>query len=51
MFGEVIPGSDRATLLDSRLILMWGNNPAENRMGRTLSISSRKRATGGPRLF
>jgi anaerobic dimethyl sulfoxide reductase subunit A len=26
-------GSDRATLLDSRLIILWGNNPAETRMG------------------
>jgi anaerobic dimethyl sulfoxide reductase subunit A len=33
MLGETIPGSDRATLLQSRLIIMWGMNPAENRMG------------------
>lgn len=33
MLGDVISGSDRATLLDSRLILMWGMNPAENHMG------------------
>jgi anaerobic dimethyl sulfoxide reductase subunit A len=33
MLGEVIPASDRATLLDSRLIVMWGMNPAETWMG------------------
>lgn len=33
MLGERINGSDRATLLDSRLILLWGMNPAENHMG------------------
>ena len=33
MLGEVISGSDRANLLNSRLILLWGMNPAENRMG------------------
>ena len=33
MLGEVVESSDRATLLDSRLIIMWGNNPAETRMG------------------
>jgi anaerobic dimethyl sulfoxide reductase subunit A len=33
MLGERISGSDRATLLDSRLILLWGMNPAETRMG------------------
>ncbi len=33
MFGEVIAGSDRATLLDSRLIIPWGMNPAETVMG------------------
>jgi len=33
ILGEVVQGSDRATLLDSRLIILWGNNPAETRMG------------------
>jgi anaerobic dimethyl sulfoxide reductase subunit A len=33
MLGEVMHGSDRATLLDSKLIILWGNNPAETRMG------------------
>jgi len=33
MLGGGVPASDRATLLDSRLILLWGMNPAENRMG------------------
>ena len=33
MLGSHLPGSDRATLLDSRLILLWGMNPAENHMG------------------
>ncbi len=33
MLGGMVPGSDRATLLDARLILLWGMNPAENRMG------------------
>jgi anaerobic dimethyl sulfoxide reductase subunit A len=33
MLGDVIQGSDRATLLDSNLIILWGNNPAETRMG------------------
>jgi anaerobic dimethyl sulfoxide reductase subunit A len=33
MLGERVSGSDRATLLDSRLILLWGMNPAETRMG------------------
>ncbi len=33
MLGSHLPGSDRATLLDSRLILLWGMNPAENQMG------------------
>ena len=33
MLGDVIPSSDRATLLDARMILLWGMNPAETRMG------------------
>lgn len=33
MLGDVISGCDRAALLDSRLILLWGMNPAENHMG------------------
>jgi anaerobic dimethyl sulfoxide reductase subunit A len=33
MLGGSISGSDRATLRDSRLILLWGNNPAETHMG------------------
>jgi anaerobic dimethyl sulfoxide reductase subunit A len=33
MLGRHLPGSDRATLLDSRLILLWGHNPAETHMG------------------
>ncbi len=33
MLGEVIQSSDRATLLDSKLIILWANNPAETRMG------------------
>ena len=32
MLGGTVPGSDRATLLDSNLIVLWGMNPAENRM-------------------
>jgi len=32
MLGEVVQSSDRATLLDSRLIILWGNNPAETRL-------------------
>jgi len=33
MLGGRLPGSDRATLLDSRLILLWGMNLAETIMG------------------
>jgi anaerobic dimethyl sulfoxide reductase subunit A len=33
MFGQAVPGSDRAVLLDSRLIVLWGMNPAETHMG------------------
>jgi anaerobic dimethyl sulfoxide reductase subunit A len=33
MLGGLISGSDRATLCDSRLIILWGNNPAETHMG------------------
>lgn len=33
MLGQRLPGSDRATLRDSRLILLWGNNPAETHHG------------------
>ncbi len=33
MFGCLPDGSDRMTLLDSKLIIMWAMNPAENRMG------------------
>jgi anaerobic dimethyl sulfoxide reductase subunit A len=33
MLGEVWLGSDRSTLLDSQLIILWGNNPAETRLG------------------
>ena len=33
MFGDVIPGSDRETLHTSRLIILWGMNPAETIMG------------------
>jgi len=33
MLGGRVPGSDRATLIDSRLIIMWGMNPAETHMG------------------
>ena len=33
MLGGRVPSSDRATLLDARLILLWGNNPAETRWG------------------
>jgi anaerobic dimethyl sulfoxide reductase subunit A len=33
MLGGRLPGSDRATLLDARLILLWGMNPAETHMG------------------
>ncbi len=33
MLGRHLPGSDRATLLNSRLILLWGHNPAETHMG------------------
>ncbi len=32
MLGGAAQSSDRAALLDSRLILLWGNNPAENHM-------------------
>lgn len=33
MFGRSVPASDRATLLDSQLIVLWACNPAENLMG------------------
>ena len=33
VLGTVKPGSDPATVEDSRLILLWGANPAEARMG------------------
>ncbi len=33
MLGMPVPGSDRATLLDARLIVLWGMNPAETHMG------------------
>ncbi len=33
MMGELVQSSDRVTLLESRLIILWGNNPAETRMG------------------
>jgi len=33
MLGRHLPGSDRATILNSRLILLWGHNPAETHMG------------------
>jgi len=33
MVGRHLSGSDRATLLESRLIVLWGNNPAETQMG------------------
>jgi anaerobic dimethyl sulfoxide reductase subunit A len=33
MLGSIVPGCDRATLLDSRLIVLWGMNPAETWMG------------------
>lgn len=48
MLGGVVQGSDRATLLDSRLIILWGNNPAETRMGPTPHISSPRRETEEP---
>jgi hypothetical protein len=32
MLGGAAQSSDRAALLDSRLILLWGTNPAENHM-------------------
>ena len=32
MLGGVSPASDRATLCDSRLIVLWGMNPAETHM-------------------
>jgi anaerobic dimethyl sulfoxide reductase subunit A len=33
MLGGLVSGSDRATLRDSRMIILWGNNPAETHMG------------------
>jgi len=33
MLGQEVPADDRATLLASRLIVLWGNNPADTRMG------------------
>ena len=33
LYGESVEASDRATLLDSRLIVLWSMNPAETRMG------------------
>jgi len=33
MFGHVPSASERATLMEARLILLWGNNPAETHMG------------------
>lgn len=32
MLGGQVPASDRVALLDARLILLWGNNPAETHM-------------------
>jgi anaerobic dimethyl sulfoxide reductase subunit A len=32
MLGERVPGDDRATLLDARLIILWGMNPGELRL-------------------
>ena len=33
MYGGAVDASDRATLLDARLLVLWGMNPAETRMG------------------
>ena len=33
MYGGAVDSSDRATLLDSRLIVLWAMNPVETRMG------------------
>jgi anaerobic dimethyl sulfoxide reductase subunit A len=33
MLGGFVPGSDRASLLESELIILWGMNPAELHMG------------------
>jgi anaerobic dimethyl sulfoxide reductase subunit A len=33
MLGTEVAANDRATLLDSSLILLWGNNPADTHMG------------------
>ena len=33
MYGGMVDSSDRATLLDSRLIVLWAMNPVETRMG------------------
>ena len=33
MLGGPVPGSDRATLRDARLIILWGMNPVETLMG------------------
>jgi anaerobic dimethyl sulfoxide reductase subunit A len=33
MYGGTVDASDRATLQESRLIVLWGNNPAETHMG------------------
>lgn len=33
MLGREVQADDRATLLEARLIVLWGNNPADTRMG------------------
>jgi anaerobic dimethyl sulfoxide reductase subunit A len=47
MLGGFVPGSDRATLRDSRLIILWGMNPAETHMGpNTLHFIAQARDLG-----
>ncbi|MEN6478705.1 MAG: molybdopterin-dependent oxidoreductase [Anaerolineales bacterium] len=33
MLGRSVPGSDRLTLLDAQMVVLWGNNPADTHMG------------------
>ena len=51
MLGEVIQSSDRVTLLDSKLIILWGNNLAETRMGSNTNYYIAEAKERGARLI